>query len=140
MSDNDLLLARLRVVQDVTFQAAAADEQLQFLALNDWPTMELLRAYLNDSYVMLPHLASEGLLSPLILQYASALGEAVLALDAQLAEEYERTGQIGALTTTGIRQDPRWEPIRQLARKALGAFAEIGVSVPPLTTHANGET
>jgi hypothetical protein len=94
--------------------------------------MELLKAYLNDSYIMLPDLDREELLSPRIFQLALALGDALLALDTQLAEEYERTGRIGALSTNGIRHDPRWEPIRRLARQTLDAFAEIGVPVPPI--------
>ena len=132
MSDADLQLARLRFVQELTFQAASGDEQLRFLALRNWDSMELLKAYLNDSYVMLPQLARERLLSPRILQHASALAEALFALDAQLAEEYKRTGRIGALSATGIRQDPRWASIRRLARQALDGFADIGVPVPPL--------
>jgi hypothetical protein len=132
VNDPDLLLARLRVVQELTFQAAPADEQLKFLTLNNWDAMELLKAYLNDSYPMLPALDSEGLLSPLVLQHASALGDALVALDAQLAEEYNRTGRIGALSTNGIREDPRWAPIRRLARQTLNAFADLGVPVPPL--------
>jgi len=125
-------MLRLRLAEELAFQSAPADEQLDFMARHNWDAMELLKLYLNQSSVLVPQLAKAGLLSPRVVECTETLEEALLSLDRELAEEYRRTGAIEALTPEGIRQDPRWEVIRVIARRALDALKDLGVSAPDL--------
>jgi hypothetical protein len=87
---------------------------------------------LNWSYEMLSVLDEQGALSPEVVTATGALAQALFALDGDWTVEYRETGAIEALSEKGVRNDPRWEAIRVLARQALAEFKALGVPIPGL--------
>jgi hypothetical protein len=124
---------RYRVVEELVELAGSPDDQIAHFRRRSMPLIELTRGCLNWSYDMLPVLERRGALSAGVLQTTNAVSEALLELDRETAVEYEQTGKIRASTEQGIREDPRWESVRELAREALVAFRALGVPTPSLT-------
>ena len=132
MVDQDDLLLRYRVVEELVLLAAPGDEQVEFLTREGWDHMELLKGYPNWSQDIIPVLNERGLLSADVMEATGAVSDALATLDTEVADEYKRTQAIEALTDNGIRGDTRWQKIRDLARRALSAFKDLGVTAPQL--------
>lgn len=62
MVDQDDLLRRCRVVEELVLLAAPGDEQVEFLTREGWDHMELLKGYPNWSQDIIPVLNERGLL------------------------------------------------------------------------------
>ena len=132
MVDQEDLLLRYRVVEELVLLAATGDEQVEFLAREGWDRMELLKGYPNWSQDIVPVLDERGMMSPEVMDATRAVSVALATLDTELANEYKRTKAIKALTDGGIVGDARWQQIRGLAQAALSAFRDLGVTVPDL--------
>jgi len=132
MVDQEDILLRYRVVEELVLLSGPGDEQVEFLAREGWDRMELLKGYPNWSQDTIPVLDERGLLSPEVMDATGAVSDALATLDTELADEYKRTRAIKALTDAGIVGDARWQRIRDLAQTALSAFRDLGVTVPDL--------
>ena len=132
MLDANTRLMRYRVVEELVELASPADEQMaQLRGFEGWYE-ELAISYLNWSATMLPELERRGALSVEVVRSTNAVAAALTQLCVECGEEHESTGAIWAFTGEGLRQDPRWQAIRDLAALALVAFRDLGIPTPKL--------
>ena len=130
MLDLNTRKLRYQVVEQLVELASPADEQVEHFGVY---IAELLHGWMNWSDEMLPVLEKRGALSPDIVRTTRDVSAALWALDRDFTIEYEQTRKIQALSEAGLRDDPRWETVRQLARRALAAFRDVGIPTPSLS-------
>ena len=116
---------RYRVVEQLVELASPADEQIPVYRPHDM-YVELWKGYMNDAYFGLSYLKERAALSPDIVRTTDAVAAALFALRDDNTPE--------AFSEEGIRHDPRWERIRELAQKALDAFNnDLGIPIPSMS-------
>jgi hypothetical protein len=111
--------------------ASPAEEQIEYLGQH--PNLDLLTNYVEWLTTVDPVLMSSGTLSLDALRATEAVRESLVALDIEMAADYERSGSSAGMTLDGLRNDPRWDAIRVLAQTALAAFREMGIPTPRLS-------
>jgi hypothetical protein len=117
--------------------AASADDQLEYFHRTGCPREELSLQWLDWDDMMLPQLVEAGALRPDIEHTANEITESLRIYRQEIREEARRVGHHGPyrnqFSDGAIREDERWEHIRELARKALADLHDLGVLTRDLT-------
>lgn len=87
--------------------------------------------------MMLPQLIDAGALTPDIEQTANEITESLRKYGQEVGDEIRQVGHMGPyqkqFSERALREDDRWEHIRNLAKKALTDLYELGVITRTLT-------
>jgi len=130
----DNRMFRACIGRDLVLLAASADEQLEYFHRTGRPSEELSNQWLDWDDVVLPQLIDAGALTPDIEQTANEITE---TLPKYQDDEILRVGHIRAhqrqFSERALREDERWEHIRDLAKTALDDLHELGVITRKLT-------
>lgn len=99
---------------------------------------ELSNQWLSWDDDMLPLLIHDGALTPEIEQTANEITESLRKYGQEVSDEIDRVGDFHGpyrkqFSERAIREDSRWEHIRDLAKTALADLHELGVITRQLT-------